>query len=262
MEKVLKMSNVENALYNDARLVDLYDLLNSGDWDYAFYADQIGKRRQRVLDLGCGTGTFALRLAAEGHEVVAVDPSSRMVDFARSRQGSDEVEWIVGGVEYVRSHPAFDVVVMTGHAFQCLLTDHEVEATLRTVREVLREGGRFMFESRNPVVQPWLDWIPARSTRVIKSEKHGSVEVFHECIAMVESCVEFETHYRFACDGTEQISRSRLHFMSKDALAGHIAATGSRETRWFGDWSGGPFEEATSREIIAICYDAPSATDC
>lgn len=45
------MSDGENALYADSRLVDLYDLLNQGDWDYAFYSEQIGKQRRKVLDL-------------------------------------------------------------------------------------------------------------------------------------------------------------------------------------------------------------------
>jgi hypothetical protein len=37
------MSKVENRLYADPRLVDLYDLLNAGDWDYAFYEKQIAR---------------------------------------------------------------------------------------------------------------------------------------------------------------------------------------------------------------------------
>ena len=65
------------ALYTDPRLVALYDLFNAGDQDFAFYACVIGAARQRILDLGCGTGTFARRLAAAGHDVVAIDPRRR-----------------------------------------------------------------------------------------------------------------------------------------------------------------------------------------
>lgn len=248
------MSDVENSLYADPRLVDLYDLLNSGDWDYAFYAEQIGKRHLKVLDLGCGTGTFALRLAAAGHEVAAVDPSPMMINYARHRAGASEVEWIIGDAASAQSRAPFDVVTMTGHAFQCLLTDYDVQATLRTVREILGAGGRFMFETRNPVARAWTAWTPALSARSIQSDKHGPVDVFHECIAVAEPLVEFETHYVFGRDNTQHVSKSRLRFMSCEELASNINVAGFSEIEWFGDWSGGPFQEASSTEIIAICH--------
>jgi ubiquinone/menaquinone biosynthesis C-methylase UbiE len=247
------MSEVENRLYADPRLVDLYDLLNAGDWDYAFYEKQIGSQSRRVLDLGCGTGTFALRLAAAGHRVLAVDPSPMMIKHARQRPGASRVQWIVGDVSSVPTSPPFDVVTMTGHAFQCLLTDDEVIATLRTSRELLTAGGKFMFETRNPSVQSWRAWTPAISARSVQSNEHGPVDVFHECTAVADQFVEFETHYMFHRDNTRQNSKSRLRFMSREDLADDIRTAGFRDVEWFGDWNGGPFLKATSTEIIAIC---------
>ena len=247
------MSEVDNALYNDPRLIGLYDLLNSGDWDYAFYAKQIGNKHLRILDLGCGTGTFALRLAADGHQVVGVDPSSMMIGYARQRPGANEVQWIVGDAVSTRHHSPFDVVTMTGHAFQCLLTDNEVRATLRATCELLSADGRFMFETRNPVVRPWMAWTPVLSARSVQSEELDSVDVFNDCVAVDESFVEFETHYVFHRDNTHQRSTSRLRFMRREELESALNTAGFRDIEWFGDWSGGPFMETSSAEIIAIC---------
>jgi len=100
------MSDVENALYSDARLVSLYDLLNSGDLDHRFYAERIGNQPKQVLDLGCGTGTFAVRMATAGHRVTAVDPSEMMVSYGRRRRGAAAVQWIVGdAISVPRSSP-------------------------------------------------------------------------------------------------------------------------------------------------------------
>jgi ubiquinone/menaquinone biosynthesis C-methylase UbiE len=247
------MSDFENTLYADPRLVDLYDLLNSGDWDYAFYERQIGRQHQRILDLGCGTGTFALRLIAACHSVVAVDPSATMINYARQRPGSSGVEWIAGDIGNVTNVSPFNIVTMTGHAFQCLLTDDEVKATLLAVRALLAPGGSFMFETRNPIVRPWIAWTPTLSARSVQSEQHGTVDVFHECVAIAEPFVDFETHYVFRRDNTRQSSKSRLRFMPQEDLANAIDEAGFGDVEWFGDWDGGPFRKTTSTEIIAIC---------
>ena len=47
-------------------------------------AGHVGTPPQRVLDVGCGQGTQALRLAGAGHEVVGLDPSAEMLDAFRT----------------------------------------------------------------------------------------------------------------------------------------------------------------------------------
>jgi len=142
---------------------------------------------------------------------------------------------------------------MTGHAFQCVLNDDEVADMLRAVHEMLVPGGRFMFESRNPVVRPWESWTPALSARSVHSELHGPVSVFHDRISVAEPLVEFETHSVFERDGTHLINRSRLRFAAYKDLADASTRAGFGKIECFGDWGGGPFQEETSSEIIAIC---------
>jgi 2-polyprenyl-3-methyl-5-hydroxy-6-metoxy-1,4-benzoquinol methylase len=60
------------------------------DWDHNAYYHrlllaQLPQRRDRVLDLGCGAGSFATRLARRVEHVDAVDRSAAMIELARQR---------------------------------------------------------------------------------------------------------------------------------------------------------------------------------
>src|SRR5438552_3032086 len=44
-----------------------------------------------VLDIGCGTGTFACLLAGRGLEVIAVDPAAASLEVARRKPGAGRV---------------------------------------------------------------------------------------------------------------------------------------------------------------------------
>jgi 2-polyprenyl-3-methyl-5-hydroxy-6-metoxy-1,4-benzoquinol methylase len=93
---------MRDAHYADPRLVDLYDGLNSADHDHRFYEARIGQDPLRVLDLGCGTGLFARRLAGAGHRVTGLDPSAAMLDWARAQDPVGLIAWHLGKIDDLR----------------------------------------------------------------------------------------------------------------------------------------------------------------
>jgi ubiquinone/menaquinone biosynthesis C-methylase UbiE len=227
------------------RIAGTYDALNAGDHDWAFYERRIGDAPLRIADVGCGTGTVAVRLATAGHTVVGVDPDQAMLEVARRRPGTERVTWIDGDAGALPGDEAFDCATMIGHAFQCLLTDEAVERTLTAVRERLRPGGRFVFESRNPATRPWTRW---RGGRVrIDGE---DLDLSYERISVGERIVTFETHYRFA--GEHLVEHGTLGFMRREEIAERLREAGFTGVQWFGGWEAEPYDEETSAEIIAI----------
>ncbi|MCC3276987.1 class I SAM-dependent methyltransferase [Arthrobacter sp. zg-Y20] len=254
-----------DAHYNEPRLVALYDEDNAGRWDTDFYAGLLGTEPLRIADVGCGTGSFAVELTQAGHTVTGIDPAAGMLAAARSRPGSELVTWLAGTAEDLPAGP-FDAAVMTGHAFQCLLTESEMLATLVAVRSRLVPGGTFYFESRNPAAKAWLEWDSGRSGPELQESSAGTLEVEWELISVQEendgAVVIFEDRTTFLSDGEPFASRSTLKFPPADLLERLLQEAGFSSTDWYGDWDGGPFVEATSREIIiaARCHAAAEAT--
>ncbi|MEW9550785.1 class I SAM-dependent methyltransferase [Nonomuraea sp. NPDC050783] len=100
-----------------------------------------GEGRLEVLDLGCGTGSLALLLAGDGHDVTGVDLAPRMVARAREKLAGTDARFLVDDA----SRPPvgdrrFDVVL----ARHLLWALPEPEAALARWCALLRPGGRLV----------------------------------------------------------------------------------------------------------------------
>jgi len=154
---------VRDAIYADPRLAAIYDPLDPDRTDLVPYLEMVDEfGATSVLDVGCGTGTFACLLAARGVEVVAVDPAAASIDVARTKSGASSVRWIYGDAASLPPLEV-DLATMTGNVAQVFVADHDWSATLIGIRSALRAGGRFVFETRDPARRAWLEWDAERT---------------------------------------------------------------------------------------------------
>ena len=137
--------------YTLPKLVEIYDDLNPWSSDNDFYCALVqGKDKLHILDLGCGTGVLANSYSAQGHFVTAVDPSKEMIAVGRQKEYGAHVDWILAKAQELTLRSKFDLIVMTGHAFQVLLQREEVLQVFELMRDCLKEEGLIVFETRNP----------------------------------------------------------------------------------------------------------------
>jgi SAM-dependent methyltransferase len=240
--------------YNQPELADLYDDENVWDASADFYLDlarQIGAKT--LLDIGCGTGTVTRGIAAAiGVRAMGVDPAAPMLAVARRKTEGEAVEWIEADARTVRLGRSFDLIIMTGHAFQGLVTREDQAALLATIAAHLNPDGRFGFDTRNPSAQEWLEWTPDLSRRVVDTEASGAVEIWDEAnMDPRTGILDVVEHYRILSSGKHLRSDFRLRFTPQADLARAITAAGLAVESWFGDWDRAPFAGG-AREIIVV----------
>jgi SAM-dependent methyltransferase len=104
----------------------------------------------RLLDVGCGTGLLAQRLAMEGYLVTGLDPSHAMLT-----QGGSTAHYVQGdGAQLPFPDGSFDGAV-TVAALHHIFEPQKVAATVGEMLRVTRRGGTVVVWDHNPLNPYW-----------------------------------------------------------------------------------------------------------
>src|SRR5438270_11806991 len=212
--------------FTEDGLAALYDLFHppARRDDFNFYLKLV-MSAGAVLDVGCGTGALLRRARESGHtgRLCGLDPAGGMLNQARARS---DIEWVLGDLSAVGWDREFDLIVMTGHAFQELVANDEIRAALTTIRSALTHGGRVAFETRNPLVRGWERWSTEYTAEVTDA---SGVVVRREL--QVETPVEgdvvrFTTRFTSPRWDRPQVSRGMLRFLDAESLSSFLSGAG------------------------------------
>ncbi|HYI62314.1 MAG TPA: class I SAM-dependent methyltransferase [Acidimicrobiales bacterium] len=213
-----------DAIFAHPRLAEIYDAVDDDRSDLDLYLAVVAERgAQQLLDIGCGTGSFASLLAGRGVDVVGVDPAAASLAVAQRKPHASRVRWVLGDLANVPEMEV-DLVTMTGNVAMVFLDDAEWRAVLAGARSRLAPGGSLAFEVRRPERRAWEDWTPEATRRRVALPE-GSVETWVELTAVDLPLVSFRHHCAFSDDAT-LISDSTLRFRSLPEIEADLATAG------------------------------------
>ena len=188
-------------LFAEPRLARIYDVLEADRADldaYVALADELGARRCSTS--GCGTGTFACRLRLlDSTSSASIRPPRRSTSPGPSR-----VPTMSTGCS---ATPApcrslqVDLATMTGNVAMVFTADDDWAATLEAIRTSCGPVGRFVFETRVPERQAWLEWTPTDTFERVDVPGVGPVANWVEVLDVRLPFVTFRQSYEFESDG-------------------------------------------------------------
>ena len=134
----------------------------------------------RALDLGCGSGIWAVKLAARGWQVTGVDfvPKALRRARERAREAGVEVRLIEGDVRALRATSVgsdFRLLLDFG-LFHDELTDEQREAMGREVSAVAAPGATMLM----------LAWTPARRRLLPRGASRGEIEAAYPAWKVID----------------------------------------------------------------------------
>ncbi len=232
----------------------------------------VEKRIKRVLDLGCGTGHHSRLFRKWGCDVVAVDPSASLIRIAREKTEKDlplfaqkETNNDGGAIDYVEadflSFPAlvegpFDAVVSLGNSLPHVQDENELRQALRNIVDTLKPDGVFVFQNRN------YDKLLTEKDRFqfpTTFREADTEQIFFRFNDFEETHVQFNiVHFqRVGQRWMHTVYSTRLKPWRKTEIEQAASETGFAVQHYYGDFSGTPFDAASSSDLVGLLHRSP-----
>lgn len=130
----------------------------------------------KLLDIGCGFGRIANRLALDGVDVTAVDRSQALLDLARRSAGEPAPTFRRGDMRKLELDASFDVALLWFSTFG-YFSDAENAVVLAEACDALRPGGILAIETRNwdRIQRDFAPWTVRRNGADLLVERHEFV---------------------------------------------------------------------------------------
>lgn len=115
----------------------------------ARFLDRIFRKHRimSILDMGCGTGEHVRYFQSLGYRPKGIDSSSKMIEVAKKRYSHCKFD--VSPMQSYQSGALLDCVVSLFGSFNYLLTNEEIDATLKLIEQNLKPAGLAILEVWN-----------------------------------------------------------------------------------------------------------------
>ncbi|MFP4197314.1 MAG: class I SAM-dependent methyltransferase [Methanomassiliicoccales archaeon] len=200
----------------------------------------------RVLDLGCGPGLYAERLASRRAEVTGVDISRRSIEHARGRAEDKGLDIDYRHGDYLEEDlgTGYDAAFLI-YGDLCTLPDPDRDLLLGKVRRALRSGGKFAFDvmtMNHRAAREFGNRWYACSEGFWRSDPHLVLE---HAFGYPEHDTFMEQYLVIDQEGEVDVYRVWFHYYSRKTIYRVLEENGFHLDGTWADLKGTPFSEGS-----------------
>ncbi len=195
-----------------------------------------------VLDLGCGPGLYAARLAEYHLQVTGVDFSDNSIQYAAqfARQHGLDILYRCQNYLQLRDEACYDAALLIYGDF-CPLNPEQRRGLLSNVRRALKPGGSFVLDVTTPHLRQKIGlkngWYVASSG----FWKPGPHLVLEQGFAY-EHDLYLDQYITLEADGNISVYRNWFQDFTAETIHAELEANGFPIESIWGDLTGAPYE--------------------
>ena len=216
-----------------------------------FLKENIGMPPKQILDIACGTGSYALALAKLGYSMTALDADKGMIDSASEKaelEGLDLalIECYMENIkDCIEGH--FDGAYCIGNSLVHLNTNEQISQFLKDIYEILNKGSRFVIQIINydRIIKHKVTELPP-----IKNDEVGLEFARNYHISEDQKQVAFNTCFKIE-DKVEEHTTMLLPLF-KEELEKMLKTADFKIVKCCGDFKGSSFEASESYHCIFV----------
>jgi SAM-dependent methyltransferase len=203
-------------------------------------------RGSSVIDVPCGDGRLAIRLAAAGHAVIGIDIAVAELEHGRraAAQAAVEARFVAGDLRALPDVGSVDGIVSWGNSFGYLVPADTVRS-LAGMHRALRPEGRLVLESLTVAESLLAAGIEPRA----EYEFGGVRMTAHNRYRAAESRLESDYVFEDA-DGLVERGRAAHHVHTSGEVVRMLHGAGFRDVRLLGADGASPYELGSPRLIV------------
>ena len=200
-------------IYHD--LADYYDDLVKDEEATMRWADLseavLGKHRNTILELACGSAEISCELARRGYSVLATDLSEDMLMKAKEKNTAENLQFKPLNMISFDLNKRFDAVLCYCDSINYLANLNEVQSMFQSVKMHLKEEGIFIFDMHTPerlqefneefIEEGMIDDVPYQWTIVTQED-----EIHHHFAFWKDGKVMQEFHVQHVFDLNDVLS--------------------------------------------------------
>ncbi len=231
----------------------MYDLENQWAKDDDFFLEMVQKYGGTVLDIGCGTGRLTRAIARLGIQITGIDISLPMLKHAKILSKNLNISWFHADARTFNLSQQHDLVLMTSHGFQHLLTQKDQIDFFNNVHQHLNKNGILIFDTRNFQYKNYRSSQKMEYRRTIENHHNEKIKIYLQTEYNIETELDY-IQIKKENINTQKIIHSEIYLKYTEVkkLNQILEKCNFEIIHQYGDWDKSFFQE-TSPEIISIC---------